>query len=72
MSFKIHQFYNLKILKPLIDEVISGDSENLKTFFYVGDPKQSIYRFRGGKENFFDFVLKENKIIKIRKLKYKL
>jgi len=37
------------ILKPLIDEILSGGgvSEN-GSFFFVGDVKQSIYRFRGG------------------------
>ena len=45
-----------KILKPLIDEVLSGYNEKFKTFFYVGDPKQSIYRFRGGNKSLFDWV----------------
>lgn len=50
------------ILKPILDEIIAGDSikQNFyKSFFYVGDPKQSIYRFRGGKRELFDFVLQE-------------
>lgn len=29
-------------------------------FFYVGDIKQSIYRFRGGKRELFDFVSKKH------------
>lgn len=45
-----------KILYHLIEEIISGDPEIFKTFFYVGDVKQSIYRFRGGKKELFDYV----------------
>ena len=67
-EFQDTSILQYKILKPLIDEVIAGDSEKFKTFFYVGDPKQSIYRFRGGKRELFDFVLKENKIIKLENL----
>ncbi|MEA2050337.1 MAG: RecB-like helicase [Campylobacterota bacterium] len=45
-----------KILYYLIEEIISGDPEVFKTFFYVGDIKQSIYRFRGGTKELFDYV----------------
>ncbi len=47
-----------KILYHLIDEIISGNPEVYKTFFYVGDIKQSIYRFRGGTKELFDYVAK--------------
>ena len=47
-----------KILYYLIEEIISGDPETFKTFFYVGDIKQSIYRFRGGQKELFDYVAK--------------
>ncbi|NLY04359.1 MAG: UvrD-helicase domain-containing protein, partial [Campylobacter sp.] len=44
-----------KILKPLIDEIVSGFGQNgIGSFFYVGDTKQSIYRFRGGVKELFD------------------
>ncbi|HHH19701.1 MAG TPA: RecB-like helicase [Campylobacterales bacterium] len=43
------------LLKPLIDEVFAGGGE-FRSFFYVGDTKQSLYRFRGGVEELFDAV----------------
>ena len=45
------------LLKPLIDELFSGIGQSeFKSFFYVGDRKQSLYRFRGGVEELFDSV----------------
>ncbi len=49
------------LLKPLIDEIFSGNSE-FRTLFYVGDTKQSLYRFRGGAEELFNLVSKEYNI----------
>jgi len=43
------------LLKPLIDEIFAGTNE-FRSFFYVGDTKQSLYRFRGGVEELFDRV----------------
>lgn len=43
------------IFEPLISEIVS--SGNAKSFFYVGDTKQSIYRFRGGQKALFDSVI---------------
>jgi len=39
----------------LIDEVTAGGTE-FRSFFYVGDTKQSLYRFRGGVEELFNAV----------------
>ncbi len=45
------------LLKPLIDEIFAGEGQNeFQSFFYVGDTKQSLYRFRGGVEELFDMV----------------
>lgn len=45
------------LLKPIIDEISSGQGQSkFKSFFYVGDTKQSLYRFRGGAEELFDKV----------------
>jgi len=48
------------LLKPLISEIFSGQGQSeFKSFFYVGDTKQSLYRFRGGVEELFDKVAQE-------------
>jgi len=45
------------LLKPLIEEVVSGiGTADFRSFFYVGDTKQSLYRFRGGVEELFGYV----------------
>ncbi len=45
------------IFEPLIEEIASGEGvREFKSFFYVGDTKQSIYRFRGGQKQLFDYV----------------
>ena len=59
-EFQDTSLLQYKILEPLIEEALSGNSEKFKSFFYVGDIKQSIYRFRGGKRELFDFVSKKH------------
>jgi len=45
------------ILRPIIDEIMSGQGVNESgSFFFVGDVKQSIYRFRGGVSALFGEV----------------
>ncbi|MCP4848310.1 MAG: UvrD-helicase domain-containing protein, partial [Verrucomicrobiaceae bacterium] len=44
-------------LKPLLDEVAS-DPEGSRSLFIIGDKKQSIYGWRGGKVALFDQVQK--------------
>jgi len=50
-----------EILRPLINEITSGEGifEN-GSFFFVGDVKQSIYRFRGGVSALFGEVVEQN------------
>ncbi|WP_295421341.1 RecB-like helicase [Sulfurovum sp.] len=56
------------LLKPLIDEIFAGYGQSeSKSFFYVGDTKQSLYRFRGGVEELFDKVA-ENYGVKIEQM----
>lgn len=46
------------ILRPLAEEAMAGTGQYDKngSFFYVGDPKQNLYRFRGGSSKLFDKV----------------
>ena len=47
-----------QVLQPLVNELISGigTRDEAGSFFYVGDKKQAIYRFRGGEARLFDFA----------------
>jgi len=60
-EFQDTSILQYEILKPLINEITSGDGifEN-GSFFFVGDVKQSIYRFRGGVSALFGVVAQEN------------
>ena len=61
-EFQDTSILQYKILKPLIEEITSGSGvfEN-GSFFFVGDVKQSIYRFRGGVSALFGEVRNEQK-----------
>ncbi|MGE0050175.1 MAG: UvrD-helicase domain-containing protein, partial [Arcobacter sp.] len=67
-EFQDTSLLQYKILEPLIKEILSGDTTKFKTFFYVGDTKQSIYRFRGGKRELFDYVANTNKVLEVEVL----
>ncbi len=59
-EFQDTSILQYEILKPLIQEIISGDGVSGKgSFFFVGDVKQSIYRFRGGVSELFEAVKQE-------------
>lgn len=50
----------IDILQGLIEEIVSGQgTKDNKSFFAVGDTKQSIYRFRGGKSELFSKLIKD-------------
>ncbi len=70
-EFQDTSLLQYKILEPLIDEILSGEGINNqfgKSFFYVGDKNQSLYRFRGGFMHLFDHVHSNNSVIKSSKL----
>ncbi len=60
-EFQDTSILQYEIMKPLINEITSGNGifEN-GSFFFVGDVKQSIYRFRGGVSALFGAVKDEN------------
>jgi len=59
-EFQDTNIVQYKILSPIIEEIHAGVGTNgLKSFFYVGDIKQSIYRFRGGAKELFHYVQKQ-------------
>ncbi|ARQ98756.1 putative recombination protein RecB [Campylobacter devanensis] len=58
-----------EILEPLIAESLSGIGQSgLGSFFYVGDIKQSIYRFRGGQSELFNKLKEDFSQIKAQSL----
>jgi len=60
-EFQDTSILQYEILHPLIQEALSGKGINEEgSFFFVGDKKQSIYRFRGGISSLFDEVAKIN------------
>ena len=60
-EFQDTSILQYEILKPLIQEITSGQGvSDEASFFFVGDVKQSIYRFRGGVSALFGEVVKEN------------
>ncbi|MGP1581057.1 MAG: RecB-like helicase, partial [Wolinella sp.] len=67
-EFQDTSLLQYRILEPLIAEIKSGISRKLhRSFFYVGDPKQSIYRFRGSHAELFEWVARD---MEVRNLPY--
>lgn len=71
-EFQDTSIVQFNIIKPLIEEFVSGEGTasktNVKSFFYVGDEKQSIYRFRGGNPYLFSAVKNIYQNIKTQQL----
>ena len=60
-EFQDTSILQYKILRSLIREITSGEGIFKEgSFFFVGDVKQSIYRFRGGVSALFHEVAREN------------
>ena len=60
-EFQDTSILQYEILKPLITEILSGEGVKEEgSFFFVGDVKQSIYRFRGGVSALFAKVASQN------------
>jgi len=60
-EFQDTSIIQYEILHPLIEEILSGEGlQQEGSFFFVGDTKQSIYRFRGGVSALFYEVAKLN------------
>ncbi|MDR3177452.1 MAG: RecB-like helicase [Campylobacteraceae bacterium] len=58
-EFQDTNIVQYKILEPIIREIVSGKGvKEFRSFFYVGDTKQSIYRFRGGAKELFNYIVK--------------
>ena len=62
MNFKIPSVLQWENLIPLIDNSLSAEDVNYQagSLLIVGDPKQAIYRWRGGKrEQLVDLIFKD-------------
>ena len=58
-EFQDTSIVQYQILLPLIEEIRAGKGvKEFKTLFFVGDVKQSIYRFRGGAKELFGYAKK--------------
>jgi len=70
-EFQDTSVLQFEVLRPLIEEIVAGVGvkNGSGTFFYVGDTKQSIYRFRGGIKELFSEVARRYPI-KMHSLKF--
>ncbi len=58
-EFQDTSIVQYEILLPMIEEIRAGKGvRDFQTLFFVGDVKQSIYRFRGGAKELFDYAKK--------------
>ena len=57
-EFQDTSYRQLDILDPIMNEITSV-SPREKSLFYVGDPKQAIYRWRGGTPELFGYLMEK-------------
>lgn len=70
-EFQDTSIIQYEIIKPIVEEIVAGFGikDNAKSFFYVGDKKQSIYTFRGANQEVFDLFHKNDALnINLEKL----
>lgn len=57
------------VFENLIDEIVQAPAGERRSFFYVGDVKQAIYRWRGGNHELFHQVLNRfGKVIELESM----
>jgi exodeoxyribonuclease V beta subunit len=54
-EFQDTSYSQVDILEPIMDEITAGSPQD-KSLFYVGDPFQAIFRWRGGAPELFDHL----------------
>jgi exodeoxyribonuclease V beta subunit len=54
-EFQDTSLHQVEILEPIMDEITAVEPEK-KSLFYVGDPHQSVFRWRGGAPELFEYV----------------
>ena len=54
-EFQDTSLHQVEILEPIMDEITAVEPKK-KSLFYVGDPHQSVFRWRGGAPELFEFV----------------
>ncbi|UCG29430.1 MAG: UvrD-helicase domain-containing protein, partial [candidate division WOR-3 bacterium] len=54
-EFQDTSLHQVEILAPVLDEITAVEPKK-KSLFYVGDPHQSIFRWRGGAPELFEYV----------------
>ena len=64
-EFQDTSLFAIQDFEPLIKKSFQEIQQNLKHFFYVGDTKQSIYRFRWWEKRTFDYVANSNKLLEV-------
>lgn len=69
-EFQDTSVLQFQILEPIINEIVAGFSRKAhRSFFYVGDIKQSIYHFRGSNPELFLHLARSKQITR-EKLSY--